>query len=209
MTRAILRRRRPSVHPEPRTSSHTANVGWTPQVGALSPPPVDCRIPEWADPVRADLGGPDTDWTSACWWWLGVHGGAGVSTLAAMAPGGADAHRRWPDPAKGGPLPVVLVARSHAQGLARARAAARQWAAADVPEGLRLAGLVLVAAGPGRLPGHLVDQVRLLRAVVPALWSVPWMPELLDLPDPGGALVPPALYPLIRDLTVLRGGPLS
>jgi len=180
-----------------------------PAPGRVSPGPASDRVPVWTDPVRADLGGPDTDWTQARWWWLGVHGGAGVSTLAAMAPGGADAHRRWPDPAKGGPHPVLLVARAHAQGLRRARAACRQWAARDVPDDLHLAGVVLVAAAPGRLPGHLGDQVRLLTGITPARWWLPWQPELLDLPDPAGVAVPPALHPLIRDLTDLRGDPLS
>ncbi len=173
---------------------------------AVTAPSPERRLGVWADPVTPDLGGPEEDWTRGCWWWLGVHGGAGVSTLAVMVPGGADAVRRWPDPAKGGPAPVVLVARAHAQGMARARAAARQWATSGVPAGLRLAGLVVVAAAPGRLPAHLADQVRLLRATVPAVWPVPWMPELLDLPDPAGANIPPALYPLTRDLTALRGG---
>lgn len=46
--------------------------------------------------------------------WVGTHGGAGVSTLAAVY-GGHDSGRAWPGP--GDPASVLLVARTHAAGL--------------------------------------------------------------------------------------------
>lgn len=172
---------------------------WLPDTSSapVSPPSGMLRIP-WG--VAADRVGGRV----ASWWWLGVHGGCGVSTVAATVPGGADARRRWPEPGPKGPLPVVLVGRSTAAGLQRLRAAARQWAARDVPGGLRLAGAVVVAARPGKLPDFLADELGMLGGVVPAVWSVAWRPELLDVVDPVRLPVPPDLYPLEKALSQLR-----
>lgn len=172
--------------------------------------PAERRLPVWTEPVRPHLGGADPlPATAAAWWWLGVHGGAGVSTLAFFLPGGAQAHRCWPDPAHGGPRVVVLVCRTHLSGLARARDAARQWAAADVPAGLLLGGAVAVADAPGRLTRPQSEALRLLSGVVPRLWTVPWTEELrvvetpAELPPPHR--VPPAVARLGADLETLRG----
>jgi hypothetical protein len=79
------------------------------------------RIPRWTRRPRPQLG-EDRPASSARFWWLGVHGGAGVSTLTQLIPGGADAFRRWPAPAvHGGPPGVVLVCRTHARGMLAAR----------------------------------------------------------------------------------------
>lgn len=61
--------------------------------GRVTPPPPDRELPVWSEPVRAHLGGRTEDWTRAGWWWLGAHGGTGVTTLHQLIPGGADA--RW------------------------------------------------------------------------------------------------------------------
>ncbi|MZE68038.1 hypothetical protein GTW93_03470, partial [Streptomyces sp. SID5789] len=49
--------------------------------------------------------------------WIGVHGGAGVTTLAGVF-GGQDCGQGWPGP--GDPPSVLLVARTHAAGLTAA-----------------------------------------------------------------------------------------
>jgi hypothetical protein len=162
------------------------------------------RLPVWTGPVHPHLGGRSDDVPGAGWWWLGVHGGSGVSTLAYFLPGGAQAHRWWPDPAFGGPPAVVLVCRTHLHGLQRARDAAAQWAAGDVPDHLLLAGVVTVADAPGKLHRPQSEGLRLLEAVAPRLWTVPWLDDLRFLPADGALPQPPALLRLGRDLAALR-----
>jgi hypothetical protein len=108
-------------------------------------------------------------------WWVGVHGGAGETTLARLLEGSSAAGHAWPVPApstRSDRPVVVLVARTHASGLRAAQAAATEWAAGDVP--VRLLGLVLVADAPGRLPRPLRDFARLVAGGVPAVWHLPW-----------------------------------
>jgi hypothetical protein len=166
--------------------------------------PPHLRIPVWKGPVRPHLGGRAFDAKRAGWWWLGVHGGAGVTTLCGFLPGGADAERCWPDPAAGGPNAVVLVCRTHLAGLDRARDAAGQWAASDVPPGLLLAGAVAVADAPGRLDRPQSEALRMLESVVPRLWVVPWIDDLRCTPAGDTLPLPPALLPLRADLEALR-----
>ena len=120
----------------------------------------ECSRPEQALPVARPRPGVDH-----AWWWLGVHGGAGVTTLERAVAGGRDAGLAWPvsveSPA------VVLVARSSANGIQAAQNAARQWASGMVP-GVDLLGLVVVADAPGRRPGVLRNLVRLVPAPRPA-----------------------------------------
>ena len=168
------------------------------------PLPDHRRIPAWTEPVHPHLGGRSGDPNHVGWWWLGVHGGGGVSTLMRFLPGGADSHRWWPEPRFGGPRAVVLVCRTHLAGLERARDAATQWASADVPANLLLAGAVAVADAPGRLDRPAAEALRMLEGVVPRLWSVPWI-EDLRCPAPEQSLpLPPALLTLRSDLTALH-----
>ncbi|WP_381798901.1 DUF6668 family protein [Streptomyces niveus] len=130
------------------------------------------------------------------WWWLGVHGGAGVSTLEEAVPGGRDAGRAWP--VTTGSQAVVLVARSTARGLGAAQNAAQQWASGMVT-GIDLLGLVVVADAPGRRPKVLRDRVLLVSGAVPRLWEIPWV-EPWRLGEPH---VPKECAALARDLTRL------
>ncbi|UGQ12304.1 hypothetical protein LO772_01445 [Yinghuangia sp. ASG 101] len=136
------------------------------------------------------------------WWWVGCHGGAGVSTLASAVAGGRESTKAWPIPAKGNVSRVVLVARTNAPGLAMAQVAARQWAAGRVP-GVTLLGLVAVADAPGRLPRQLAELLRLVAGGVPKAWFVPWIDALrFDRPLPGR--LPKGLTALEAELTPLR-----
>jgi hypothetical protein len=166
--------------------------------------PARRRVPVWPGPVRAHLGGRDPEVDLAAWWWLGVHGGSGASTLASFVPGGAEAHRWWPDPSFGGPSAVLLVCRTHLAGLEQARDAAGQWAASDVPAGLLLAGAVAVADAPGKVSRAQAEALRMLDGVVPRLWQVPWLDDLRCLPTGDSLPLPPALQPLRADLEALR-----
>lgn len=108
---------------------------------------------------------------SAVLWVVGAHGGAGESTLAGLCPGWAAAEHCWPcTPDQ--PW-CVLAARTSASGLLAAQAALRQWAAGDT--GVRLAGLVLLADAPGKLPPPLHDLAQLIAAGAPRCWLLPWI----------------------------------
>lgn len=109
--------------------------------------------------------------------WLGAHGGAGETTLAQLL-GGIQCHHRWPAPEAGAPAPVVvLVARQDHAGLEAARSAAQDWAAGGHPE-VVLAGLVVIAAAPGKTPRVLRGRTRVTAGGVPRTWTVPWIDDL-------------------------------
>lgn len=155
--------------------------------------------PRWA-PQAEDAG----------WWWLGVHGGAGVSTLEAWLPGGVDAHRAWPAPQLVGPPLVVLVARTHVGGLTRAAWALRQAAAGDVPAGVRVAGVVAVADSPGGFARPQEEALRRLRGLTPHLWLIPWIDELRLVTHPGDLGAPhPVVVRLVHDLAALADAVLT
>lgn len=113
------------------------------------------------------------DRTPARLWLMGVHGGAGETTLAGLVPGWRAAGHEWPN-VKGQEAPVVLVARTHASGLRAAQAAAIQWASGHAP-GVELLGLALVHDAPGKLPKELRELIQVISGGVPRTWSVPWV----------------------------------
>lgn len=144
-------------------------------------------------PVRSR---PDGIW----WAWHPLHGGSTTTTLAAALPGGAvfdqlPADVGWPG------LPTVLVCRSHPSGLA----AAQRWAAAHPPGTVHVAGLVIVADAPGRLPRSLESLGRLVSGGYPATWRIPWVRawRLGEPPTPENT--PKAAKQLLTDLAVLAG----
>ncbi|WP_369122483.1 DUF6668 family protein [Marinitenerispora sediminis] len=116
-------------------------------------------------------------------WWLGVHGGAGETTLARLIEASRVAHHAWPEPVSASQssrvtMPsqlakVILVARTHAHGLRAAQLAATEWASGAVP-GVDVLGMVLVADAPGRLPRLLRDMAKVVSGGVPRVWHVPW-----------------------------------
>jgi hypothetical protein len=120
---------------------------------------------------------------AASWAWLGLHGGAGVTTLAQAVPGGVDLATLGETTST---LPLVVVCRSHAGGLD----AAQHWAPPGGRERTAILGLVVVADAPGPLPRGLKLGIRLVAGGYRQLWRVPWVPawrvgqpmELQDLP---------------------------
>ncbi|MEV1077231.1 DUF6668 family protein [Streptomyces sp. NPDC050211] len=103
--------------------------------------------------------------------WVGTHGGAGVTTLATVY-GGQDCGRDWPGPDD--PQSVLLVARTHATGLASVLHAVEAFRRGEAPAGLDLDAIVLVADAPGRLPRPLTQQVKALESVID-VYRVPWV----------------------------------
>ncbi|MFC7513218.1 DUF6668 family protein [Streptomyces thermocarboxydus] len=112
--------------------------------------------------------------------WVGLHGGAGVSTLAAVY-GGHDCGRSWPGP--DAPRSVLLVARTHAAGLDAVLPAVDLFRRGEAPQGLDLDAVVLVADAPGP-PRPLAHRVRLIEQLID-VYRVPWVPDW-RLGDLGG-----------------------
>ncbi|MFE7644456.1 DUF6668 family protein [Streptomyces phaeoluteigriseus] len=105
--------------------------------------------------------------------WLGTHGGAGASTLAAVY-GGHDCGRDWPG--ADAPPSVLLVGRTHASGLESVLQTMEVFRRGQAPAGLDLDAVVLVADAPGRLPRQLAQRVRLIESVID-VYRVPWVPD--------------------------------
>ena len=105
-------------------------------------------------------------------WWLGVHGGAGETSLARLDKKTMAAGHSWP--LTGAGSVVVLVARSNIPGLRAARLAATEWASRSLP-GIQVAGLVVMADAPGRLPKEIRDFARVVGGGVPHVWHFPWV----------------------------------
>lgn len=136
-------------------------------------------------------------------WVMGAHGGAGESTLCALLEGAVATDHAWPvrhdhDQERGGQDVVLLVCRSNAAGLRAAQLAAIEYGSGALPGSL--AGLVVMADAPGRLPKALTDQLRLVAGAVPHLWQMPWVEgwRLTETPDP--AALPPAARSVLEKI---------
>lgn len=108
----------------------------------------------------------------------GLHGGSGASTVASLFGGETvDAGVGWPAP-RGWqrPLPtlnVVMVARTHRNGLELAADFARCWNADQLPES-RLLGLILVDDGP-KLWDQQRRSIKRLLKMTPLGAHIPWV----------------------------------
>ncbi|MET7442489.1 hypothetical protein [Streptomyces sp. NPDC005568] len=121
--------------------------------------------------IRGPVTGPDQERpqgapgtvTARRFAWVATHGGAGATTLATVF-GGHDAGRNWPRPDQGEPGSLLLVARTHATGLEAVSHTLDTFRRGDVPPGLDLDAVVLVADAPGRLPRPLAQHVKAIGA---------------------------------------------
>ncbi|WP_228379676.1 DUF6668 family protein [Pseudarthrobacter enclensis] len=144
-----------------------------PEVPPLLPtgatrPQLSVPQPDHADRLpRRNVAGKEP-----AFWWLGVHGGAGETSLARLNKNTKPAGHHWPVTAAGSV--VVLVARSNIPGLRAARLAATEWASRSLPR-IQVAGLVVMADAPGRLPKDIRDFSRLVGGGVPHMWHFPWV----------------------------------
>lgn len=136
-------------------------------------------------------------------WYLGVHGGAGETTLAALDPHGREAHHEWPSHTFG--HRVVLVARDHAYGLARLNTALQHWHAGELPN-IDVLGAVVIPAAPGRLAKPLRDLRYRATSGAPITWALPWEPRYLAETDPTNVPTPRETARTIRAIQALSEG---
>ncbi|MGW7268710.1 DUF6668 family protein [Streptomyces sp. NPDC054842] len=159
--------------------------------------------------IRGPVTGPDQERprgaqgavTARRFAWVATHGGAGATTLATVF-GGHDAGRNWPRPDQGEPGSLLLVARTHATGLEAVSHTLDTFRRGDVPPGLDLDAVVLVADAPGRLPRPLAQHVKAIGVMID-VYQVPWVPAW-RVGDLGGE-PPRECEPLVR----LTGTPAS
>jgi hypothetical protein len=135
-------------------------------------------------------------------YWLGAHGGAGTTTVRLATGLGAEAPHLLPPATATCPVPVVVVARTHARGLI----AAQELAALAAGPGLHLAtaydlaGLVLVADAPGKLPKPLAELAHLVSGGYPRTWRVPYVDAWRLGEPPSAANTPDAVARIGQDL---------
>lgn len=130
-------------------------------------------------------------------WIVGTHGGAGETTLAQLLPDAIATGHRWPVGGLG--APVILAARTHMPGLLAAQRAVMEWASGSAP--VALAGIVLVADAPGKLPRPLRDFAQVVTGGAPNTWSLPWVEDWrLGIP-PDRATAPGPIRTVLEDIT--------
>ncbi|MFC4066729.1 DUF6668 family protein [Actinoplanes subglobosus] len=122
-------------------------------------------------------------------WWVGCHGGAGVTTMAKLTGIGVEMGAAWPQVPPDWRLPpVVLVARASAAGMRAAEAVVEQ---CRRTAGTDVMGLVVVDASPKRPPRIVTERLQLIRGWLPAIWRVGWVETFLAADDPLDVGVPP------------------
>lgn len=167
-----------------------------PQQVEAPPPEVDMRDDLLGD--RITLSGPETPEainspapSSAPWprqeitesapvVVMGLHGGAGTSTVAALLSGNAvDVGQGWP--VAGGwtrPRPelnVLAVCRNHHAGINAGVEFAKQWASGSLKDS-RLLGILVVDDGPKLLEAQK-RATKKLGQMTPHGWHLPWIEE--------------------------------
>jgi len=105
----------------------------------------------------------------------GTHGGAGTSTVARLL-NALDSGTTWPEPPYGVRVNVVLTARTSAAGLRAASQTLAGYCAHGYPQSAHLAGFVLVADAPGRLPKELNRRITILASAT-MVYRLPWVHE--------------------------------
>jgi len=138
------------------------------------PPPLP------AVPVHPDLG-----MVNPMFWWVGCHGGAGISTLNRLTGIGYAYGPYWPAfPPNSRIWDVILVCRGTAAGLWAATGAVDQWRNRSAPTHVRVQGIVVVAGSEKRPPKIVTERIQLLKGWVPNVWQVGWQEVFLSVDDP-------------------------
>ncbi len=109
-------------------------------------------------------------------WWLGVHAGAGETTLAGLAVGTRAADHAWPlRSVSGASHDVTLVARLTEDGIAAAHRAVLEARSEELAGHVRLHGVVLIPEGRESRSAGARLRERRLRTEIPRVWVLPWM----------------------------------
>jgi hypothetical protein len=175
------------VEPAVETGAKPASVT-APQDGIPVPDRAD-RLPQKKTPHGATM------------WWLGVTGGAGESTLAALAHGSRAAGHAWPIPENHSSVcRVMLVARTNYAGLTAAQHAAIEWACGVLGDAVRVEGLVLIPDMPGRMPKELRHLAQIIAGGLPHTWSLPWVNAWRFTAFDPAADLPKEFHTLLADL---------
>ncbi|MFI6866647.1 hypothetical protein [Nocardia sp. NPDC050406] len=140
-------------------------------------------VPMWHRAVPNQSGRPPLLWL------VGVHGGAGTTSLAASMSWAGDAGRRWPGRIglvrdMDSPL-VVLVARTHMSGVAALEHAVLAHENDATPAGSQLVGVVTVADSARPLPTAVARRREAVEARVLDMgaepWRLPWIEQWREL----------------------------
>lgn len=208
LTAAEMRRRNPFLRIDPEEAS--------PNSEDLDLP----DLPEAKGPSRPDVA-PDVNVAGDAPWpvtelvdgpavcVLGLHGGAGATTLTRLLGDGAlDVEQAWPvyaGWARPRPfVPVVAVARTHYCGIQAAGRFARLWAANTLPSSTLL-GLVLVDDAP-RISRQQQTQIKRVQHMTPRGWHVPWQ-EAWRIEAPSPDSLPRQVRHLISRINRLAQSP--
>ncbi|WP_196842270.1 DUF6668 family protein [Arthrobacter sp. CAN_A1] len=153
---------KPDAAPTPAVTIPPLTGAGAPQKGIPEPDAAD-RLP------RRYVSG------SASLWIVGVHGGAGESTVTRLIDGSRSTQHTWPASENPGIPPcVLLVCRSNMNGLEAAQRALIEWTSPQPPE-VELLGLAVLADAPGKLPRELRDFETIIGGGAPRLWHLPWV----------------------------------
>ncbi|APA99853.1 hypothetical protein [Nocardia seriolae] len=148
-----------------------------------TPEPAVSPVPMWHRAV------PNRPERPPLVWLVGVHGGAGVSSLAASLSWAGDAGQRWP--ARIGlaadmdsPL-VVLVGRSHLHGVNALHRALLAHQARGTPVGSQVVGVLTVADAARPLPIPVAQRREEMEGLALALgartWRLGWLEQWRSL----------------------------
>lgn len=131
---------------------------------------------------------------------VGLHGGAGTSTLAGLLGDDrvADAGTKVP---MGGTPRVLFVARTHAAGLAAVQEASQVWAAQQLSD-VDVVGLVLVDDGP-RIGKEQLAACRKVMRILPRTWRIGWVEPWRTQTSPDPAAAPRRTRATLRELRTI------
>lgn len=160
-----------SIHP----TSSKPDAGMTPAVTV--PPLTGAAAPQKGvpEPDAADRLPRRYVAGTASVWVVGVHGGAGESTVTRLIDGSRSTQHTWPESEDAGMPPrVLLVCRSNMNGLESAQRALIEWTSPQPPD-VELLGLAVLADAPGKLPRELRDFASIVGGGAPRSWHLPWV----------------------------------
>ena len=128
--------------------------------------PLGIQAPVGASLPRVFVGAEDRTHV------VGLHGGAGVTTLAQLLGDrvAVDAGTKVP---LGSTPKVLLLARTHAAGLAAVQRAGQVWASGQLSD-VQLLGLVLVDDAP-RMSKAQLSACRQVMRILPRTWRIGWV----------------------------------